>query len=98
VRKVVKWAVKQNKKLLALTGIGPAQRILNAQADGNTASQLFAAGAPQMGAILQAIDTEDFSVFADACRLAGINDVDLIVRMWDATMGSLNAQAAKPCW
>jgi hypothetical protein len=88
--------VKQNKKLWALSGKTPAARIAEAQTNGNTAQRLFTAG--KMGDIIKAIDNEDFDAFADACIAAGITDDDMIVHMWDATMGSLGSLSARPCW
>lgn len=94
--------VKQNKKLWELSGKTLPQRIKEAEDNGKTAQLLFTAG--KMGDIITAIDNDDFSAFSDACKAAGIKDaagntdLDLITRMWDATMGSLNAQSAKPCW
>jgi hypothetical protein len=88
--------VKQNKKLWDLSGRTQQERIKEAQDNGNTAKLLFDKG--KMGDIITAIDNDDFNAFGDACKAAGIIDLDLITRMWDATMGSLNAQSAKPCW
>jgi hypothetical protein len=88
--------VQQNQKLWTLSGKTQAQRITEAQNNGQTAQLLFTRG--QMGNIITAIDNENFDNFAIACDAAGIKDADLITRMWDATMGSLNAQSTKPCW
>lgn len=88
--------VKMNKKMWALSGKTPRQRIDEAKTNGETAQKLFTAG--KMGDIITAIDNEDFDTFADVCKLAGITDNDMIVHMWDATMGSLGSLSTRPCW
>ena len=73
------------------------QRINKAKSDGTEASKLFST-AGVMAQIVVAIDTEDEIAFALACNKAGITNADLIRRMWDATMGSIDPQSARPCW
>jgi hypothetical protein len=96
VKKMGSNKVKQNKTLWDLSGKTPQQRIAEAKLAGETAQKLFTAG--QMGAIITAIDAEDFGAFVKACNAAGIADADMIVHMWDATMGSLNSLSTRPCW
>ncbi len=76
------------------------ERIDKAKLDGNTAGLIFSTtDTTVMPDILTAIDTEDKMMFAQACYRAGIdNSENMIDRMWDATMGSLDPQSAKPCW
>lgn len=72
-------------------------RIGKAQADGNKAALVFK-NRKNIKDILDAIDHEDKLTFANACYASGITDPELITRMWDATMGSLDPQSGKPCW
>jgi hypothetical protein len=47
--------------------------------------------------LIDAIDNENVYSFTNACTGAGLSN-SLAMRVWDATMGSLDPQAAKPCW
>ena len=84
----------------AIGWIGKTDRVTKAQADGNKAALVFSAADPTvMPRILAAIDKEDKIMFAQACIDAGIDNTEnMIDRLWDATMGSLDPQSAKPCW
>lgn len=73
------------------------ERVKEAYANGTMAKKVFDDPAT-MPKLIAAIDSENKVDFARACRDAGITDVDMITRMWDATMGSLNPQSVKPCW
>ena len=72
-------------------------RVKEAYEHGNVAKKIFDNPAI-MPRIIAAIDSESKTDFTKACQDAGINDADMITRMWDATMGSLSPQSMKPCW
>ncbi len=89
--------VEQNSIEWIVSGKTMAERVQMAYDHGMMAKKVFDDSAI-MPRIIAAIDSENKTEFAKACKDAGISDSDMINRMWDATMGSLNAQMAKPCW
>jgi hypothetical protein len=97
VKKMVRKNVQANAIWWGSSERDVDDRVDKAQADGNTAALVFK-NRKNIKAILGAIDHEDKLTFASTCRDSGITDPELIMRMWDATMGSLDPQSGKPCW
>jgi len=94
---MVRKKVEDNALEWIVSGKTMAERVQEAHDAGEMASKVF--DDPEtMPKIIEAIDSEKKVDFAKACKAAGITDVDMINRMWDATMGSLDPQVAKPCW
>jgi 7,8-dihydro-6-hydroxymethylpterin-pyrophosphokinase len=94
---VPRGKVVENAKVWIASGENYDKRASKAMKDGQAAAKLFETKGV-MTDILTAIDKEDQRAFANACVKAGISNSDLITRMWNATMGSLDPQSAKPCW
>jgi hypothetical protein len=105
---MVRAKVQKNALDWIYSGKTKEQRIAEAQTNAEMAKKLFDNNAPFMQDIIDAIDSESKPKFAKACQQAGItaqacqqvgiSDIELIDRMWDATMGSLDPQSYKPCW
>jgi hypothetical protein len=89
--------VVKNAKEWKDSGENYDKRASKAMKDGQAAAKLFETKGV-MTDILMAIDNEDQPAFEKACVKAGISNSDLKTRMWNATMGSLDPQSAKPCW
>lgn len=89
--------VEQNAIEWIASGKTMTQRVKEAYDNGLMAKKVFD-DPKTMPKIIAAIDSENKVDFAKACKDAGIDDAEMITRMWDATMGSLDPQATKPCW
>jgi hypothetical protein len=97
VKEIVRAKVLRYRMEWEASGKTIDQRVKEARANGEIAKKVFDDPAV-MPKIIEAIDSESQIDFTKACVKAGITDVDMIARMWDATMGSLDPQSTKPCW
>jgi hypothetical protein len=94
---MVRKKVKENANEWKKSGKTTNQRIEEAHTNGLIASRVFD-DPKTMPKIIAAIDSENYGNFKTACEDAGITDPDMLTRMWNATMGSLDPQGPRPCW
>ena len=94
---MVREKVERNRMEWIASGKDMKQRAKEARANGEIAKKVFDNPAT-MPKIIAAVDSENKIDFTIACVEAGINDAEMISRMWDATMGSLDPQSMRPCW